>query len=113
MKYVIYVLLVIIMTMLMIYVGFIKEKTLPYELTVKLYKKGTKKIHDYLLKNQGASINDLKKCIKDVQASVIWSRKKVAVTNPNQFIDFIIENMTKQGKLEIKQENGKTLYYLK
>lgn len=113
MNYIIYIFLTILITMFMIYIGFMKEKSLPYELTAKLYKKGTKEIQDYLLKNQGATINDLKKCIKNVQASVIWSRKKVAVTNPNQFVDFIIDNMTKQGKLEVKQENGKKLYYLK
>lgn len=113
MKYIIYILSIMVLTMLMIFVGYIKEKRLPYELTAKLYKKCSKKIYDFLLKNQCATINDLKKCIKDVHASVLWSRRKVKVTNPNQFIDFIIENMIKQGKLDIKQENGKKLYCLK
>ncbi|MDF2521627.1 MAG: hypothetical protein K0R84_2255 [Clostridia bacterium] len=112
MKYVIYVLLTAGITMLLIYAGYIKDKTLPYELTSRLYKKCSRKILDYLKVNNGASGAELKKCIKGVQASVIWSRKKLEVTNPDQFIDFIIENMIKQGKLETKIQGSKKLYYL-
>lgn len=112
MKYILYVLVTTIITMLLIYAGYVKEKTLPYELTNKLYKKCSKKISEFLLNNQGATLADLKKCISGVQASVIWSRQKVKVTKPDQFIDYIIENMIKQGKLELKQQNGKKLYFL-
>ncbi|HYE11289.1 MAG TPA: hypothetical protein VEF53_14025 [Patescibacteria group bacterium] len=112
MKYVLYVLLTTVLTMLLIYAGYMKEKTLPFELTNRLFKKCSKKIHEYLSENEEASIIDLKKCIKDVRASVYWSRKKVSVTNPDQFIEVVTENMMKQGLLKARQQNGKILYYL-
>jgi hypothetical protein len=98
--------------MLLIYAGYMKEKTLPFELTNRLYKKCSKKIQEYLSEEKEASLIDLKKCIKDVQASVYWSRKKVSVTNPDQFVEYVTENMMKQGLLNAKQQSGKKLYYL-
>jgi hypothetical protein len=55
-------------------------------------------------------MNQIKKCISDITVSVFWSRKKLKVTNPTQFSELIVQNLLKEGKLQLVEgkDNKKT-----
>lgn len=110
MKYVIYVILVALITMALSYFGYIKDKMLPLDLTRKLFNKCTSKVVKYLRLKRSATIIEIQDCIKDVTASMPWSRKKIMVTNPAQFSQYVIDSLYKNKKISV-QYKGKTKMY--
>ncbi|TCO63910.1 hypothetical protein [Caldanaerobacter subterraneus] len=113
MKYLLYVILVALITMLLIYVGYIKESTLPDELVNDLYRKSKKKITDYLSKNKSASIPELQDLIKNIKGRVFWSSKQVKVNDPEKFVNFIVDDLYKNGLISIKYEGNRKIVTLK
>ncbi len=113
MKYIFYFISIIVVTMLMMIIGHFKERTLPIELANRLYRKCSKVIIDYLKEHNKANINDIKKCITNISVSVFWSRKKLKVTNPAHFAEQIVQNLIKDGKLQLVDgKDNKRVYML-
>jgi len=107
MKYIIYIISVALITMLLIYVGYIKESLLPKELINILFKKSKKKILAYLQNNKSANLLELQEVIKDVKGRVWWSKKQVKVTEPEKFVDLVIDDLYKSGIISIDFKGGK------
>lgn len=69
-------------------------------------EKGTEK-KEYLRKNE------IEQLIKDVQVGQFYSKNKMGVTNPKEFINPFLEYMTKNEILREDMIKGKKVYYLK
>lgn len=110
MKYIIYVILVALVTMLLSYLGYLQEKGLSLDLSRKLYNKCSLKVLKYLKKKGNATIFEIQDCIKDVNASIPWSRKKIVVTNPSQFSQYVVENLYNNKKISIQYKGNTKIY---
>lgn len=113
MKYVLYILSIAVITMALIYVGSIKDRMLPVELTNKLYRKCRQKILDYLSSHECISASQARNLISDVTASVIWSRKRIGVTNPVRFGRYVLDRLVKEDKIKEDISQNKKVYRLK
>ncbi|WP_057979256.1 hypothetical protein [Caloramator mitchellensis] len=106
MKYILYIISVALITMVLIYVGYIKESLLPKELINVLLKKSKKKILSYLQNKKSANILELQDIIKDVKGRVWWSKRQVKVTEPEKFVDLVIDDLYKNGLIKIDYKGG-------
>ncbi|NLK97696.1 MAG: hypothetical protein GX272_06410 [Epulopiscium sp.] len=100
MKYVLYMLSITIITMALMYIGIIKERNLPIELFNKLYKKCARKVLKYLEKNDSITIPEIRNLIQNETVSVIWSKKRLGITDANSFVRNLIDNLLKEEKIE-------------
>ena len=71
------------------------------------YVKKELKKKEYLRKNE------IEQLIKDVQVGQFYSKNKMGVTNPKEFINPFLEYMTKNEILREDMIKGKKVYYLK
>ncbi|WP_102401621.1 hypothetical protein [Haloimpatiens massiliensis] len=113
MRYFIYFICIVLITMSMVYIGTIKERNLAAGLTNKLCIKCAEKVLKYLNKNEYASLNDVQNLIKGVSTSVFWSRKRVQVENPLQFSRIVTDKLYKEGKISIKMRKNEQIFTLK
>ncbi|GAA0736404.1 hypothetical protein [Clostridium oceanicum] len=113
MRYFIYLICVILITMVMVYIGTIKERNVGANLTNKLYTKCAEKVIKYLNKNECASLNDIQNVIRGVTTSIFWTRKKVQVQNPLNFSKVLMDKLYKEGKVSIEMRKNKQIYMLK
>ncbi|MFD3158459.1 hypothetical protein ACFIJ5_16660 [Haloimpatiens sp. FM7330] len=111
-RYIIYFVFVILITMVLVYIGSIKERNLPIELTNKLYVKCSGKIISYLKKNESATMGDIQNVIRGISTSLFWSKKRVQVQNPVQFSEVIVEKMYQEGKIFIQMKKNKKIFIL-
>lgn len=110
MRYVLYIISIILITMFLIYLGYMKEKDLTRNLINKLYAKCRQKILKQLKTRDQLTALEIRNLISDVTASVIWSRKRLGVTKPVQFTNSLIKGMLKDGKI-IEVIEGKNRAY--
>jgi hypothetical protein len=82
------------------YIGIIKEKNLPIELANRLYKKCARKVIKYLEKNESITIPEIRNLIKNETVSVIWSKKRLGITDLNSFVRHLIDYLLKEEKIE-------------
>lgn len=108
--YCIYIICIAFITMFLIYIGYLKDRNLPAELTNKLYRKCCSKALKYLKDKGYASAADIRNIISDTTATVVWSRKKVKVTNPAQFTNYVIDGLISKGDI-IEESSGKKRVY--
>lgn len=113
MKYILYVLSIAIITMILMYIGYLKEARLPSELINVLYIKARKKILDYLNKNKKASIMELQDVIKNIKGRVFWSKKQVKINEPEKFVDLIINDLYQKGLIDIEFKGSKKIICIK
>ncbi|NLM13841.1 MAG: hypothetical protein GX209_08880 [Epulopiscium sp.] len=106
MKYVLYMISITLITMFLMYLGIIKERRLPIELANKLYKKCAGKVIKYLEKHDSITIPEIRNLVQNETVSVIWSNKKLGITDANSFVRNLIDNLIKEEKIE--RVNGKT-----
>lgn len=112
MKYIIYIILIALITMLLIYIGILKERNLNVKLVDKLYSKCCNKVLKMLKKKETLSAKQIRDIISNEKTSIVWSRKKVGVTNKNQFTNYVIEGLLKLNKIELV-DNKKRIYRIK
>ncbi|SEG03252.1 hypothetical protein SAMN05660865_01591 [Caloramator fervidus] len=112
-KYLLYVFLVAIITMILTYIGYLKDAQLSRELLNVLYIKSRRKIIDYLNKNKKADVIELQKIIKDVKGKVFWSRKQVKINQPEKFIELLIDDLYKKDIIDIEFKRGRKIVSLK
>lgn len=110
MRYILYIIGVALVTMFLIYLGYMKERNLTATLVTRLYGKCRQKVLKKLQVTSELSAIDIRNLILDVTASVLWSRKKLGVTNPVQFTNYLIDSMIKDGKI-IEIKDGKKRAY--
>ncbi|GAA0114667.1 hypothetical protein [Clostridium senegalense] len=112
MKYIVYVIAIALLTMLLIYIGIIKERNLNTVLLDKLYTKCCNKVLKYLKKGTVISAKEIRELISNEQTGVLWSKKKIGVTNKIQFTNHVIEGLIKLDKIQLVDDK-KRVYSLK
>lgn len=100
-KYILYIVLIALTTMALIYVGILKDKNLNVDLVNKLYYKCYNKVLKYLKDGKEVTAVQIRELIGNEKVGVVWSRKKLAVTNKTQFTNLIINGLIKNEKIQI------------
>jgi hypothetical protein len=100
MNYILYIISVAVVTMFLTYLGLRKERNLPIELTKKLYKKSAEKVIKYLEKNDSITIPEIRNLVQNETVSVIWSTKRLGITDAKSFVRNLIDDLLKEEKIE-------------
>ena len=111
-KYIVYIIIIAIITMALIYIGMQKEKSLDIKLINKLYIKCCNKVMKSFKNKETMSGLEIREVIKDEEASIIWSKKKLKVTNKIQFTNYVIDGLLNLNKIELINEQ-KRIYRAK
>ena len=107
-RYVIYILMFAVLGAVLYAWGLKKAQSQSQELARMLYAKCCKIVKKELKKK-----NEIEQLIKDVQVGQFYSKNKIGVTNPKEFINPFLEYMTKNEILREDMIKGKKVYYLK
>lgn len=112
-SYIIYILLFAVLGAVLYAWGLKKAQSQSVELAKMLYSKCAKVVKKELKKKEYLQRNEIEQLIKDVKVGQFYSKNKMAVTNPKEFINPFLEFMTKNGILEEDMIKGKKVYSLK
>lgn len=112
-QYVPYVLLFAIAVVIIYGWGLRRSMRQGEDLTNLLSSKGISRIRKALKKNGSMTRAQLEDEIKGLTASQPFSKKRMGVTNPRQFVDSLIPYMTRQRMIEEIRENNKIYYRLR
>ena len=74
--------------------------------------KGISRIKKELKRNGKMTKKELADCVKDLTASQPFSKQRIGVTNPNQFLDSLLPYMERQEMISKSKQNGKVYYDL-
>lgn len=111
-SYLPYVLMFMVATMIIYGWGIIRSQRAAKDDTKFLYSKGASVIKKALRQNEGMTRFELRELIKDLKATPIFSKRTIAVTNPDEFIDLLLPYLVNQKEIIEIKENGKTVYKL-
>lgn len=112
-KYIPYVLLFALVTMIVYAWGMWRAMRQQQDLSNMLSAKGISKVKKALKKNGAMTAKELELFIKDLTAKQPFSREQIAVTDPKQFLGSILPYMIKQKMITETTENGKAVYQLR
>lgn len=112
-KYIPYVLLFALVTMIVYAWGMWRSMRQQQDLSNMLSAKGISKVKKTLKKNGAMTAKDLEPFIKDLTAKQPFSREQIAVTDPKKFLGSILPYMVKQKMITETTENGKAVYQLR
>lgn len=113
-QYVPYVLLFAVAVALIYAWGLWRSMTQNQDLTKLLFSKGVSRIRKTLKKKkEGMTRAELENAVKNLTAEQPFSRNRMGVTNPRQFLDSVLPYMVKQRMITEEKVNGKILYRIK
>lgn len=112
-SYIIYILLFAVLGAVLYAWGLKKAQNQSVELAKMLYAKCAKVVKKELKKKEYLRKNEIEQLIKDVKVGQFYSKNKMAVTNPKEFINPFLEFMIKNEILEENMIKGKKVYSLK
>lgn len=104
MKYIVYILLFAISTVIIFTWGIIKEQNKSKDLMNKLYKKAENKVIKAFSKNSVLTKKDIENEIKNIKASLFYSKDKMIVQNSSVFAKNIINTMINRNLIEKTSE---------
>lgn len=111
-SYLPYVLMFMVATMIIYGWGLFRSQRAAKDDTKLLYSKGASVIKKALRENGGMTRFELRELIKDLKSTPIFSKRTIAVTNPDEFIDLLLPYLVTQKEIIEIKENGKTVYKL-
>lgn len=100
MKYILYILMFALATVIIFSWGIIKEQNKSKDLMNQLYKKAETKVLKAFKKKQVLTRKDIEKEVKNVKASLFYSRDKLIVQNSSSFSKNIINTMIRKNLIE-------------
>ena len=112
-KYIPYILMFAVMGAGLYAWGLKRAQNQTLNMAYKLYAKCEKIVRKEFKKTEYLHRNDIEKLISGVHAGEIYSKNKVAVTNPKEFVNAFIDYMIKKGVLQEELIKGKKMYCLK
>lgn len=112
-RYILYVLMFAVMGAIIYIWGLKKAQSQSMELARRLYAKCEKLVCKALKEKEFLQKSEMEKIIANVQVGQFFSKNKLAVTNPKEFINVFLEYVIKKGVLEERMEKGKKVYCLK
>ena len=112
-KYLPYVLLFAVATMIVYGWGLWRTMRQGSDLANMLSSKGISKVKKTLKKNGPMTRTALEPYVKDLTAKQPFMQEQINVTNPRQFLDSILPYMVKQKMITEEKVNGKIVYQIR
>lgn len=112
-KYIPYVLLFAVATMLIYGWGLWRSMHQKQSLSNLLSSKGVANVKKALKQHGPMTRKELEPFVKDLTAKQPFSQKRIGVTDPKQFLDSILPYMIKQHMIIETKENHKVTYQLR
>lgn len=100
MKYIIYILMFAAATVIVFSWGIIKEQNKSRDLMSQLYKKAENNVLKAFKRKDVLSRKDIENEVKNVKASLFYSRDKMVVQNPRSFTKSLINTMINNNVIE-------------
>ena len=100
MKYIIYILMFAAATVIVFSWGIIKEQNKSRDLMNQLYKKAENNVVKAFKRKDVLSRKDIENEVKNVKASLFYSRDKMVVQNPRSFTKSLINTMINNNEIE-------------
>ena len=100
MKYIIYILMFAAATVIVFSWGIIKEQNKSRDLMNQLYKKAENNVVKAFKRKDVLSRKDIENEVKNVRASLFYSRDKMVVQNPRSFTKSLINTMINNNVIE-------------
>lgn len=100
MKYIIYILMFALATVIVFSWGIIKEQNKSRDLMNQLYKKAENNVVKAFKRKDVLSRKDIENEVKNVKASLFYSRDKMVVQNPRSFTKSLINTMINNNVIE-------------
>lgn len=100
MKYIIYILMFAAATVIVFSWGIIKEQNKSRDLMNQLYKKAENNVVKAFKRKDVLSRKDIENEVKNVKASLFYSRDKMVVQNPKSFTKSLINTMINNNVIE-------------
>lgn len=100
MKYIVYILMFALSTVVIFSWGIIKEQNKSKDLMNQLYKKAEAKVLKAFKKKDILTRRDIENEIKDIKASLFYSKDKMVVQNSSSFTKNIINTMIGRNLIE-------------
>ena len=100
MKYIIYILMFAAATVIVFSWGIIKEQNKSRDLMNQLYKKAENNVVKAFKRKDVLSRKDIENEVKNVKASLFYSRNKMVVQNPRSFTKSLINTMINNNVIE-------------
>ena len=100
MKYIIYILMFAAATVIVFSWGIIKEQNKSRDLMSQLYKKAENNVLKAFKRKDVLSRKDIENEVKNVKASLFYSRDKMVVQNPKSFTKSLINTMINNNVIE-------------
>ena len=113
MKYIPYVLLFALVTIIVYAWGLWRSVRQNQDLSNMLAAKGVSKVKKALRKNKALTLKELEPFVKDLTAKQPFSRQQIAVTDPKEFLESILSYMIRQKMIIENKEENRTVYRLK
>ena len=111
-QYIPYILLFALATMLIYGWGLWRAVRKNQDLYNMLSAKGVSKVKKILKKSGAMTKQELEPVVKGLTASQPFSKDRITVTDPGQFLGSILPYMVKQKIITEKKDGGRVLYEL-
>lgn len=111
-KYIPYVLLFALATMIVYAWGLWRSMRQSQDLSNMLSSKGIARIKKALRQKGPMTSAELEDCIKDLTAKQPFSRQRITVTDPKEFLNSILPYMIRQKMIIEEKSDGPTVYRL-
>ena len=112
-KYIPYVLLFALATMIIYAWGLWRSVRQNQDLSNLLASKGVAKVRKALRKNKALTLKELEPCVKNLTATQPFTRQQLPVTDPEEVLESIRSYMIRQQKIIENKEENRTVYRLK
>ncbi len=93
--------------------GLNKASTQESDLMESLFIKGASRVKKHLKKSGVITQKEIEQEVTGIKATLFYSRKRVAVTNPKEFAKKLAEYMQNQNVIEPGEAGGRKGYVLK
>lgn len=104
MKYIFYILMFAFATVIIFTWGIIKEQNKSNDLMNQLYKKAETKVMKTFKKKSVLTRRDIENEVKNIKASLFYSKDKMVVQNSSMFAKNIINTMINRNLIEKTSE---------
>ena len=112
-KYIPYVLLFALATMIIYAWGLGRSVRHNQDLSNLVATRGVAKVRKALRKNKALTLKELEPFVKNLTAKQPFSRQQLAVTDPEEFLESILSYMIRQKMIIENKEENRTVYRLK
>lgn len=93
--------------------GLYRAQTAARDDAALLKAKGVTRVRRAVKKQGSCTRDQLRKAVTDLSAGRPFSRRRIAVTDPDSFLKDVLAYMVDQRILSVKQERGEDVYSLR